>query len=162
VLSLTNLRFQNDKPDSLNVTVPWADTMIPIRISPRGSYVSRVIRLAKTEDIMPTATLRFSAPGLNANAINDFISDLCLAISIVQGKKINWIYHATYGPRRTLQHAVFGETTTKANTEQPLCFNPKMRTGVTPDLAAYKDALPKVTSFRKIYDLSNRLINAWL
>lgn len=161
-LSLTNLHFPTDKPDSITFDVCWAGTMISIRLSPRRNYLERIRQLAKTADVMPTATLWFRAPDLSGGNTSDFMSDLCLALSIVQGKKINWIHHATYGPRRTFQHAVFGETVTKANTAQPLCFNPAMRTGVTPDLRASKDALPRIKHFRETYDPENRLINAWL
>lgn len=161
-LSLTNLRFPSDNPGSTAFTVSWGGIKIPLRLSPRRNYMERIRRLAKTEHVMPTATLRFRAPNLDRSAIGDFITDLCLALSLIQGKKINWIYHATYGPRRTFQHAVFGETVCKADRAWPLCFNPKMRTGVTPALAASKDALPRIKRFRETYDPHNRLINAWL
>jgi hypothetical protein len=161
-LSLTNLRFPSDKPGPTNFTVSWGGIEIPLRLSPRRNYSERVGLLTKTEDVMPTATLRFRAPNLSSKAIGAFITDLCLALSLVQGKKINWVYHATYGPGRTFQHAVFGETICKADTAQPLCFNPPMRTGVTPALTASKDALLRVEHFRETYDPDNRLINAWL
>lgn len=161
-LSLTNLRFPSDKPDSTTFTVSYGGIKIPLRLSPRRNYSERIRQLAKTEDIVPTATLRFSASNLDSSAIGDFIADLCLALSLVQRRKINWIYHATYGPRQTFQHAVFGETVCKADTARPLCFNPGMRTGVTPTLSASKDALPRIKHFRETYDPNSRLINAWL
>ena len=161
-LSLTNLRFPSDKPDSTTFMVSWGSMEIPLRLNPRRNYLERIRQLAKTEDVMPTATLRFRAPNLAGNAVGDFITDLCLALSIVQGKKVNWVYHATYGPRRTFQHAVFGGTVCKADTAQPLCFNPTMRTGVTLALTASKDALPRIKQFRETYDPNNLVINAWL
>lgn len=151
-LSLTNLRFPSDSPKAISFTVSWGDVKVALRISPRRNYTERIRQLAKTEDVVPTATVRFHAPAISSNVIGDFITDLCLALSVVQGKKINWIYHATYGPRRAFQHAVFGETVCKADTAQPLCFNPKMRTGETPGLTASTDALPRVKRFREAYD----------
>jgi hypothetical protein len=161
-LSLTNLRFPSDEPGAAAFTVSWGAMKIPLRLSPRRNYSERVRQLAKKEDVMPTAILHFRAPNLNCNATEHFITDLCLALSLVQGKKINWIYHATYRPRRSFQHAVFGETVCKADTAQPLCFNPAMRTRETPALTASKDALSRVKHFRETYDPNNRLINAWL
>ena len=161
-LSLSNLRFPSDKPEPSAFTVSWGGVEVPLLLSPRRNYLERIHQLKKTKDVVPTATVRFRAPAINGNTIGEFITDLCLALSIVQGKKINWIYHATYGPRRTFQHAVFGETICKADTAQPLCFNPKVRTGVTPALTALRDALPRIKRFRETYDPKGRLINAWL
>jgi len=161
-LSLTNLRFPSDRPGSTIFTVSWGGLSIPLRITPRKNYLERIRRLAKTEDVMPTATLRFRAPNLDYSAAGEFVTDICLALSLVQGRKINWIYHATYGPRQIFQHAVFGETVCKADTAQPLCFNPVLRTGVTPALTASGDAVARIKHFREAYDPSNRLINAWL
>jgi len=135
---------------------------IPISLRPRRNYRERVRQLTKTRGIVPTATLRFHAACLASNAIDEFITDLCHALSLVQGRKVNWIYHATYGPRRTFQHSLFGQTITKADTAQPLCFIPTSRTAVTLALTAAKDALPAIRRVRETFDPHNRLINAWL
>jgi hypothetical protein len=111
---------------------------------------------------VPTTTLRFHTAALSGNALTEFITDFCHALSITQGRKINWIYHATYGPRRTFQHAVLGQTITKSDTTQPLCFIPTTRSAVTLALTAAKEALPVIKHFRETFDPHNLLINAWL
>jgi hypothetical protein len=98
-LSLTNLRFQTDGSGFIAFTVPWDGATIPVRLIPRRNYQERIRQLTKTQGIVPTATLRFHAAGLTGQALSEFITDLCLALSIVQGRKVNWIYRATYGPR---------------------------------------------------------------
>jgi hypothetical protein len=161
-LSLTNLRFSTDSPDPIAFDVQWDSATIPVRLIPRRNYQDRLRQLAKTRGIVPTALLRFRSTNLTGGAVNEFIMDLCHALSIVQGRKINWIYHATFGPGRVFQHAVFGETVTKRDTAQPLCFVPTTRTGVTPDLTAAKDAISAIKRFRQTFDPNNRLINSWL
>jgi hypothetical protein len=161
-LSLTNLRFPTDNPRPITLTVPWGSNAVSARLSPRRNYQARIRQLTKARGIMPTATLQFNEAGLADNALGEFITDLCHALSVVQGRKINWIYHATYGPRRTFQHGVFGQTITKADTAQPLCFVPATRTAVTVALTAAKEAVPAIKHFRETFDSHNRIINAWL
>jgi hypothetical protein len=75
ILSLTNLRFPSNSPDSMTFNVFWGGLTIPVRLSPHRNYIERVRRLAKTEGIMPTATLRFRAPDISSNAVSDFVND---------------------------------------------------------------------------------------
>jgi hypothetical protein len=161
-LSLTNLRFPIDNPGLIAFTVPWGATTVPIRLIPRRNYQERIRQLTKMRGIIPTTVLRFHTADLVGNSITEFVTDLCHALSLLQGRKINWIYHATYGPRRILQHAVFGQTITKTYAAHPLCFVPTTCTAVTPALEEAKDALPAVKHFRETFDRHNRLINAWL
>ena len=161
-LSLTNFCFPTDNPARVVFPVQWGAATIPVCLSPRRNYQTRLRQLKKTRGIVPTTNLRFRAGDLASNGISNFIRDLCLGLSLVQGRKINWIYHAAFGPHRILQHAVFGETITKTYTAQPLCFNPKSHTGVILPIEAAKDAIAGVKRFRETFDPHNRLINAWL
>lgn len=160
--SLTNLIFPTGKPSPIAFTVPWGTNTIFVSLMPLRNYRARTERLTKTRGIVPTAALRFHEADLKGDPISEFISDLCHAISLVQGRKINWIYHATYGRRRIFQHAVFGETITKAYPSHPLCFNPTAHTAVRPALTAAKEAIPAIKHVRETFDPHNRLINSWL
>ncbi len=131
-LALTNLRFPENNPDPVAFTVAWGNTIVPIQLIPRKNYQQRVRQLAKTRGIIPTSTLRFEIADLSGDALAGFITDFCHALSIIQGGKVNWIYHATYGRKRAFQHAVFGNTITKSDTTQPLCFIPTTRSAVSP------------------------------
>ncbi len=161
-LCLTNIRFPTDNPGAIAFTVSWGATMILVRLCPLRNYQERIRELMKSRGIIPTTVLQFHAADLAGNALSQFIMDLCHGLSLVQGRKINWIHHATYGPRRAFQRAVFGETITKASPAQPLCFIPTAPAAVTLSLTAAKDAISAIKQFRETFDPHNRLINAWL
>ena len=161
-LSLTNVTFPLDNPRPITLTVRWGGNTIPVKLSPLRSYRSRIEHLVKTRGIVSTSLLAFHDANFRGSPVNEFISDLCLAISLVQGRKLNWTYHATYGPRRSFQHAIFGATITKPYPSPPLCFAPNTRSAVTSDLTAAEEAVPAIEHFRENFDPHNRLINSWL
>jgi hypothetical protein len=161
-LSLTNLRFDADEPHPLTLFVPRGSATIRVRLTPHRNYQARIRDLGVTRQIVPTATLRFNAPKLTGTALSEFITDICTALSLVQGRRINWIYHASYDSQRHFQHAVFGQTITKPYTAQPLCFTPTTRTAVQVPITAAYEAKPAITAFRENFDPQNRIVNAWL
>jgi hypothetical protein len=161
-LSLPNVTFPTDKPNPIALAVPWGASTVPVSLRPLRNYQARIGHLIKTRGIVATAALRFHEADVKGGPIAEFISDLCLAISLVEGTKVNWIYHATYAPRRVLQHAVFGGTITKAYATSPLCYAPGASTAVTPALTAAQEAVPAIRQFREKFDPHNRLINSWL
>lgn len=160
-LSLTNLHFPTDLPRPMAFPVAWGTTTILVRLSPWRNYRERLWWLLKTGDIIPTAILRFQTQKLTGDEINQFITDFCLALSLVQGRKINWIHHAIFGPHGTFQRAVFGNTITKTDKVPPLCFIPSC-TSATLALTAARDAVSAIKRFRETFDPHNRIINSWL
>jgi hypothetical protein len=161
-LSLTNLEFPDNRHSPIALTVSWGSSIVSVSLTRLRNYQVRIGYLTKTRGIVATAVLRFNEADLNGGPIDAFISDTCLALSLTQGRKINWIYHVIYGPQRVFQHAVFGENITKAYAASPLCFAAGTRTAVTPPLSAAEEAVPAIKQFRENFDPHNRLINAWL
>ena len=156
-LSLTNLRFDKDVPQAIALGVEYGDAPIRVRLIPRRNYAARTRYLGVTEDIVSTAKLQFCAEV----APSEFITDFCTALSVVQGRRINWIHHGTYSKRK-VQHAQFGQTITKPYTGQPLCFNPDTRTGVQLKINTVTEVLPAIKEFRETFDPDRRIINHWL
>jgi hypothetical protein len=161
-LSLTNLHFPVENPGVVAFTVQWGDATVPIRLIPRRNYQERIRELRKMRGIIPTATLKFNSESFSGSALSEFIADLCSALSLVQGGTINWIYRGTYGPGKSFQYAVFGETITKTTSSQLLCSNPATRGGVILALTDAADALTPIKRFREAFDPYCRLIKAWL
>lgn len=161
VLLLTNFEFPNEKAKSTTLDVHWGNSCVQVRLTPHRDYQKRLGYLLKTHGITPTAVLRFNSKSLPDADVDRFIIDLCLALSVLHGRKVNWIHRATHGPHREFQHAVFGHTVTKSPKVPPLCLNPT-RTFVTLPPTAVQNAIPAIKHFRETFDANNLLINAWL
>jgi hypothetical protein len=165
-LKVTNLLFPKSGTGRTSMAIQFhvlrgADT-IKVKVAPLRGYEARSRYIQKTRTIAPTATVAFRGSTFSDEARADFINDVCHALSIVQGRKVNWIHHGTYGPRSRPLDARFGETITKPYSALPLCFDPTNRSGAEIPIAAAAGAIPAIERFRQEYDYDNRIINAWL
>lgn len=98
---------------------------------------------------------------LKGAALEAFVSDLCLALSVLQGQAVNWIYWGTFTRRRLVESAAFGGKVTKEFGAPPLCFRPPCPP-LELGFSIIGELTSKVKAFRDTYDPNNRLIKAWL
>jgi len=159
---LTNVDFRSDNPKSEALAVTWGTARMPVRLIPQPNYRDRMVHLIKTRSIAPTAVLRVRCADLAEDLVAQFASDVCHALSIMQGRKINWISQSTYGPQSTFEFALLGEAITKPFAVHALAYLPGERAAATPPLRSLEHVVPKVKRFREEFDGGNRLINSWL
>lgn len=160
-LLLTNFKFPGAKAKATALDVDWGHSRVQVRLIPLRDYQGRLRYLWKSRDITPTTIARFHSRKLSDDDLDAFVTDLCSGLSVVQGRKINWIHHSVHSSSRILRYASFGRTITKSPKVPPLCLNPT-RAFATLAPSALSDAIPAVKRFRETFDSKNLLINAWL
>jgi hypothetical protein len=162
-LALTNLIFDGNGKENCPLRVPVDDPPLSsIELAPREDYAKLVFQLRQTDYPTVTARLRMTLDSLPLDALDSLMNDLCAALSIVQGRKIQWIQRTAYSPRNTLVWSELGATKTKNHTQGNLCFDPDKRTGINLSLDSFVSILPRVRKFRQDYDPAHRIVNSWL
>lgn len=93
---LTNLTFpdaaRDSTPASVPLVIPADPSAITVTLAPLPDYPDRARLLRKHKSPVPTAILSF----VDHSAVTDvdgLAAEICTALSIVQGHKINWIRH---------------------------------------------------------------------
>ena len=99
---------------------------------------------------------------LPANTLNSLVDDVCATLSIVQGRKIEWIQRTTYTPQARIAWSELCETQTKNYSHGLLCFDPDRRNGISLSLDSFAAAFRRVREFHEVYDPDHRIVNSWL
>jgi hypothetical protein len=161
-LALTNLIFDRNHEQHCSFRVLVDDMPLSIELAPEDDYEKLVFYMQQTNCPTVTARLRMQIDSLQLDALDSLMNDLCAALSIVQGRKIQWIQRTAYSPQKMLVWAELGETKTKNPTQGILCFNPEERKGINLPLDSILYAFPGVRKFRQVYDPEHRIVNSWL
>jgi hypothetical protein len=161
-LALTNLILDGDGVSAETLAVSIDNTPLAIELTPSKDYAELVFHLRLTDIPNVTANLRMTLDHCHKDTHESLINDLCAALSIVQGRKVQWIRRTAYSPKNALVWSEFGQTKTKDHTHGSFCFNPDKRRGIDLSLADVASALPRLREFQQAYDPNYRIVNSWL
>ncbi len=159
---IANALMPNSSSPAVRIDACWRGMSVPVTLRPRRDYKSRFQHLSLHRGVLPTATLTFGVKNLPPSESGQFASDLCLALSVIQGSKTNWISHDVCGPRKSLLYSDFLGAIVKPYCPGWLCFDPVSRRAAEVPISAVAEVLPRIIDFRESFDPDDRVINAWL
>lgn len=161
-LAVTNVVFDRDGKRGRSFTISVEDSPMSVELVPVENYDDIVFQLRQTHYPTVTAKLRMASGCLAKDALNSLVDDLCATLSILQGRKIQWIKRTAYSPQDRIVWSEVGETITKHYTHGFLCFDAEKKTGINLSLDGLASVFPKVREFHRVYDPDRRIVNAWL
>lgn len=157
--ALTNLLLQNFSVDSGAGTSTLKNGNVTALLVPKPDYGVRMKHLRAYKGIDVTATLRLSAV-LPEYDLNDIARDLCLILSVLTGRMVNWIAKEG-GPSLVFEHRV-----TKSSSGWPVLGRLEKVLGgkwTWTDLLEYAVAvLPLFEQRAASYRLRQGIINLWI
>jgi hypothetical protein len=152
---LTNLVFPHDTkaPILLEAAFTESDT-VQLQLNALPDYEDRERRMRYTKEAQPSA--RLSIPAL----AEDLAADVCYALSIMHGQKIQWIAVHGYDVDGRIVWQRLQSKITKPYTALSLNYE---RTGreVVP-FTAFADCFVQVRKYRQKYAWNSKIIDAWL
>ena len=92
IFALTNLIFSGTPLDRPPRSISLLIESVPVELHPSAEYTTREQLVSLNNETHATAYLSIESPLPSDEAIQR-ASDLCYALSVVQGHKVNWIDH---------------------------------------------------------------------
>ncbi|MBV6432027.1 MAG: hypothetical protein IANPNBLG_02162 [Bryobacteraceae bacterium] len=160
-LALTNFVFEGDEPATITFRVECDGRLVALELSPIDDYWTAHAHLTRSANATVTANLKLGGDAVGKNSLDLLLNDVCATLSLIQGRKIQWISRTAVVSGRTTW-ADFGSTKTKDYTHGLFCFNPDTGRGISVPLSAFETCFPVVQGFRSSYDEHYRIINSWL
>jgi len=161
-LALTNVIFDQDKHQRCSFAVQVDDSPLVIELVPRDEYEKLIFHMHRTNDPTVTATLRIPLDSVPLDFLDTLSNDFCAALSMVLGRKIQWIHRTAYSAPNKPVWSEMGETKTKNPTHRQLCFNPDTGAGIHLSIHDVVSIFPRVREFRQGYDAVHRILYSWL
>src|SRR5205814_2250842 len=154
-----NLIFDNPEGNCLPHPVRLVLDGLSVKLDPVEAYGQRVSIVRSLRTVHGTAWLSVDGSFTPAEAIQ-VASDICYALSIVQGHKVNWIEQvALDGLGRPIWRSL-KDRVTKDYTALPLdCYNGKNR--LLP-LSAATSCYARIRELEQTYMWGGRNIDSWL
>lgn len=160
-LQVTNLLFEPGAVRALSLNVTVDDSELLIELGPVEEYDSIAFGLRQTD--IPAVTAMLTITGsFSMDSLDALANDLCDTLSVVQGRKIQWIRRTAYSQADRIAWSEFGETKTKNCALDVFCFDPDKRRGINVPLDAVTSAFVSIRKFRQNYDADRRIVNSWL
>jgi hypothetical protein len=161
-LAVTNIVFERGCRQGQSFSVSVGDAPLPVELRPVENYDDIVFHLRQTKCPTVTAKLKMGPGSLSIAALDSLVDDLSATLSVIQGRKVQWIQRTAYSLQGRIVWSELGETITKDYTHGFLCFDPDKQTGIRVSLERAASSFPKVREFCQIYDPDRRIVNSWL
>jgi hypothetical protein len=159
---LTNLSFpergSQDIPDPVRINIHALGKLITVVLEPHEEYWSRE-RVQRQHGLTaPTAILTVASVGSIAET-SEVVKRLCIALSIVQGHKINWITHECYNADHESCFKSLEDRVTKGPSS--LALNRLCAKDRRLPMTAVQDCYTRVSEIEERYSWE-RVLEVWL
>jgi hypothetical protein len=95
-LALTNLVFERGSKQRRSFIVTVGGAPLSMELVPMENYDDLVFHMRQTDCPIVTIKLRITTDSLSIDTLDSLTNDLCTTLSIIQGRKIQWIQRTAY------------------------------------------------------------------
>jgi hypothetical protein len=158
--ALTNLFLPSSQAEPTTLTLLVENEPLTVQLVPDPAYAEREQLSRRSRLPTVTVALVISAPAQTVDWITSVAHDLCYALSIVQGHKVNWITHEGTDADCKLNWRTLNAHVTKRFSALPLDYQSGSRSRLP--LTFVPTCFTHVRQRDAQYHWNKRLIDSWL